>query len=44
HRLIHAKTEETIQKYIALLKLNKVQLIRLNKYRVLAGNQELNLI
>ena len=44
HRLIHAKTEETIQKYIALLKLNKVQLIRLNKYRVLAGNRELNLI
>ena len=44
HRLIHAKTEETIQKYIALLELNKVQLIRLNKYRVLAGNQEINLI
>lgn len=41
HRLIHAKTKETIHKYLTLLELNKIQLIRLNKYRVLADNTEI---
>lgn len=38
HPLIHAKTEETIHKYIALLEMNIAWLIRLYKYRILASN------
>lgn len=39
HRLIHATDEDTIKKYLQLLKLDKSQLAKLNKYRELAGNR-----
>lgn len=38
HKLIHATTESTIQKYLNLLNLNKAQLRKLNKFRKQAGN------
>lgn len=38
HRLIHAADEITIRKYIELLKLDKTQILKLNKYRELAKN------
>ena len=37
HRLIHASTEETIQKYLAELKLDISQMKKLNKLRTTAG-------
>ena len=36
HILIHAKTEDTVKKYLAGLKLNKKQTEKLNKLRTLA--------
>lgn len=36
HILLHAKTEETVRKYLAGLKLNKKQTEKLNKLRTLA--------
>jgi len=33
HRLIHGTTEQTINKYLKLLNLNKVQIEKLNTYR-----------
>ncbi len=36
HMLIHAKTEETVRKYLDGLKLNKKQTEKLNKLRILA--------
>ena len=39
HKLIHAKTENTITKYLDILNLTKPQLVKLNKYRKLAGNE-----
>lgn len=39
HRLIHATDSETINRYTNLLELNAEQLERVNKLRVLAGNQ-----
>jgi len=38
HILIHATTQPTIEKYLALLSLNKSQLAKLNKLRKEAGN------
>jgi len=38
HRLIHAKDNETISKYLKILKLNSQQISRLNKFRILADN------
>lgn len=38
HRLIHAADEITIRKYLELLKLDKTQITKLNKYRELAKN------
>ena len=38
HRLIHAADEITIRKYLELLKLDKNQILKLNKYRELAKN------
>ena len=38
HRLIHAADEITIRKYLELLKLDKTQISKLNKYRELAKN------
>ena len=38
HRLIHATDEITIRKYLELLKLDKTQILKLNKYRELAKN------
>ena len=37
HVLIHATTQSTIDKYLALLKLDKKQLAKLNKLRIEAG-------
>ncbi len=42
HRLIHATNQEIISKYLELLKLDKVQLARLNKYRALAKNEKIS--
>ncbi len=39
HRLIHATDTAVIRKYLELLKLDKVQLAKLNKYRELAKNE-----
>lgn len=39
HRLIHATDNETINRYTNLLELNAEQLEKVNKLRVLAGNQ-----
>lgn len=38
HKLIHAKTEETIYKYLNLIKPNEKTLKLINKFRVKAGN------
>lgn len=38
HQLIHAKAEETVQKYLNKLKSCKLNMARLNKLRELAGN------
>ncbi len=38
HKLIHATTESTIQKYLSLFNLSKKQLGKLNKFRKQAGN------
>lgn len=38
HRSIHAADEITIRKYLELLKLDKTQILKLNKYRELAKN------
>lgn len=38
HRMIHAADEITIRKYLELLKLDKTQILKLNKYRELAKN------
>lgn len=38
HKLIHATDETTISKYLELLKLDKSQISKLNKYRELARN------
>ena len=42
HKLIHAKTDKTIQKYMEIIKPNKKLLKDINKYRKLAGNNVLN--
>lgn len=39
HKLIHARKEETIGKYLSLLALTGPQLLKLNKYREMAGNK-----
>lgn len=39
HRLIHATDPKTIQMYLELLKLNKEQCMKLNKLRLLIGNE-----
>lgn len=41
HKLIHAKTDEVINKYIYLVKNDKAKLKKLNKLRAKAGNKEL---
>lgn len=41
HRLIHVTNIETIQQYLDFLKLNKEQLMKLNKLRLLIGNEEI---
>ena len=38
HQLIHAKAEETVQKYLNKLKSCKLNMARLNRLRELAGN------
>ena len=42
HILIHATTQPTIEKYLALLNLNKHQLQKLIKLRLEAGNQPIS--
>ena len=39
HRLIHATKQETIDKYLSLLKLNKRQINKVNKLRKMVGNE-----
>jgi hypothetical protein len=39
HRLVHSTESEIIQKYIRLLNLNKEQLVKINKLRLLIGNK-----
>lgn len=39
HRLIHATTAETIEKYLTLLNLNNTQIQKVNKLRELVGNE-----
>lgn len=39
HRLIHASTVETIEKYLSMLSLNKTQIEKLNKLRLMVGNE-----
>lgn len=41
HRLIHAKTESIIKKYVEILHLNKQQLSKLNKFRKEIGLEEI---
>lgn len=41
HKLIHATSADTIQRYVAICNLDKDQLVKLNKLRVLAGNEEI---
>lgn len=41
HKLIHATVQETIGKYLAILKLDTVQMEKLNQLRKLAGNPAL---
>lgn len=41
HELIHARTKETVEKYMKICNLGKEQLKKLNKLRVLAGNAEI---
>lgn len=41
HKLIHATTKETINKYLKLLNLDKNTLKKLNKLRTLVGNFEI---
>ncbi len=43
HILIHATTTETINKYLELLKLDKSQLIKVNKFRVLCNLESLEI-
>lgn len=37
HKLIHAVREEVIQHYMALLNLNKAQMLKVNELRAVAG-------
>ena len=41
HKLVHATIEETIQKYLELLKLDKEQLVKVNQLRRYVGNKEI---
>lgn len=41
HRLIHATKQETIDKFLRTLNLNEKQLLKLNKLRKLAENEEI---
>ena len=43
HILIHATKEETINKYLNLLNLSKVQIKKLNKYREIAKCEPINI-
>lgn len=39
HKLIHAKSQETIDKYLKTLQLTNAQLVKVNRYREMAGNE-----
>ena len=39
HRLIHAKSQMEINKYLNCLQLTNTQLAKVNKYREMAGNE-----
>lgn len=41
HKLIHAVREEVIQHYMALLNLNKAQMLKVNELRAVAGLREI---
>ncbi len=44
HMLIHAKTEDTVQKYFKMLKLDTKAIAKLNKLRLLAQNYEIDIV
>ena len=41
HKLIHANTKETVEKYKIICNLNKEQMKKINNLRKLAGNAEI---
>lgn len=41
HRLIHAKTEKTIQRYMDIVRLDSQQLSKLNRFRIQVGLDEI---
>lgn len=43
HLLIHATTDETIAKHLAILNLSKRQISKLNKLRIAAGNTPISI-
>lgn len=43
HVLIHATKLETISNLVCKLNLNKENIIKINKYRKMAGNEEINI-
>lgn len=42
HILIHSSAEETTEKYLKIVKPDKAQLNKINQYRVMVGNNELD--
>ncbi len=43
HKLIHATSQKTIEKYRNLLLLNSLELVRVNSLRNMVGNLNVNL-
>ena len=43
HVLIHATKVETINDLVSKLKLNKENIIKINRYRKMAGNEEIDI-
>lgn len=43
HKLIHATTQETINKYLSMIKVNEKAMIKLNKLRKIANNNAIAL-
>lgn len=41
HKLIHAKTDKTINKYLEIAKLTLFEIEKVNKLREMAGNEKI---